>query len=71
MPAAADKAVDDAFTGGSGSECSEVRLHRSVDWQADGLPRLPTGLAFDENYSAEAHCPVCSLGEEGLRSAAS
>ncbi|KAI3435829.1 hypothetical protein D9Q98_001887 [Chlorella vulgaris] len=63
MPAAADKAVDEAVTGGSGSECSEVRLHRSVDWQTDGLPRLPTGLAFDENYSAEAHCPVCSLDE--------
>ncbi|EFN54197.1 hypothetical protein CHLNCDRAFT_135664 [Chlorella variabilis] len=34
----------------------------AVDWQPDGLPRLPGHLQYD-HYVPRRHCPVCSLGE--------
>lgn len=33
----------------------------AVDWQPDGLPRLPGHLQYD-HYVPRRHCPVCSLG---------
>jgi hypothetical protein len=43
------------------SEDSEGRRHE-VERQLDGLPCLPSHLDFAQHYSADHHCPVCSLG---------
>lgn len=43
---------------------SDGALHE-VERQLDGLPRLPSHLDFAQHYSADHHCPVCSLGDQG------